>query len=165
MRKIWPYVAGLGTAFILILVLEAALHLIFPMPSSASLNDPAAIDRAMRAMPVSAFAALLVAASLPPVSPPPAHGLLRKNALLDAWVPETATRRARFTFWLGVTPMNVHPPRAAPKESALAMERYCIEVIDGWHAGERSSTPTGVPSTASSMQPGVVIPCATWRAL
>ena len=61
MRKIWPYVAGLGTAFILILVLEAALHLIFPMPSSASMNDPAAIDRAMRAMPVSAFAALLVA--------------------------------------------------------------------------------------------------------
>ena len=61
MRKIWPYVAGLGTAFILILVLEAALHLIFPMPSSAGMNDPAAIDRAMRAMPVSAFAALLVA--------------------------------------------------------------------------------------------------------
>jgi hypothetical protein len=61
MRKIWPYVAGLGTAFTLILVLEAALHLIFPMPSSASMNDAAAIDRAMRAMPVAAFAALLVA--------------------------------------------------------------------------------------------------------
>ena len=61
MRRIWPYVAGLGTAFVIILVLEAALHLIFPMPSSASMNDPAAIDRAMRAMPVAAFAALLVA--------------------------------------------------------------------------------------------------------
>ena len=61
MRKIWPYAAGLLTAFILILVLEAALHLIFPMPSSASSNDAAAIDRAMRAMPVAAFAALLVA--------------------------------------------------------------------------------------------------------
>lgn len=60
-RKIWPYIAGLGTAFIIILVLEAALHLIFPMPSSANMNDPAAIDQAMRAMPVAAFAALLVA--------------------------------------------------------------------------------------------------------
>jgi hypothetical protein len=61
MRRIWPYVAGLGTAFILILVLEAGLHLIFPMPSRASMNDHAAIDRAMRAMPVAAFAALLMA--------------------------------------------------------------------------------------------------------
>jgi hypothetical protein len=61
MRKIWPYVAGLGTAFIVILAIEAALHLIFPMPSSANMNDSAAIDRAMRAMPVAAFAALLVA--------------------------------------------------------------------------------------------------------
>jgi hypothetical protein len=61
MRTIWPYVAGLGTAFILILVLEASLHLIFPMPSSASTSDRAAIDQAMRAMPVAAFAALLVA--------------------------------------------------------------------------------------------------------
>ena len=60
MRTIWPYVVGLGTAFIVILVLEAALHLIFPMPSSAKMNDPAAIDRAMRAMPVAAFVALLV---------------------------------------------------------------------------------------------------------
>src|SRR5258708_829817 len=60
MRTIWPYVAGLGTAFIVIFVLEAALHLVFPMPSSASMNDAAAIDRAMRAMPVAALAALLV---------------------------------------------------------------------------------------------------------
>jgi hypothetical protein len=61
MRTIWPYLAGLGTAFIVIFVLEAALHLVFPMPSSASMNDAAAIDRVMRAMPVAAFAALLVA--------------------------------------------------------------------------------------------------------
>ena len=60
-RRIWPYLAGLGTAFIIILVLEAALHLIFPMPSSANMNDSAAIDQAMRAMPATAFAALLVA--------------------------------------------------------------------------------------------------------
>jgi hypothetical protein len=59
-RKIWPYIAGLGTGFIIILVLEAALHLIFPMPSGANRNDLAAIDQAMRAMPVAAFAALLV---------------------------------------------------------------------------------------------------------
>jgi hypothetical protein len=59
-RKIWPYIAGLGTAFIIILVLEAALHVIFPMPSGVNINDPAAIDHAMRAMPVAAFAALLV---------------------------------------------------------------------------------------------------------
>ena len=32
MRKIWAYVAGLGTAFIVIFVLEAAVHFIFPMP-------------------------------------------------------------------------------------------------------------------------------------
>ena len=60
-RKIWPYIAGLGTAFIIILVLEAALRLVFPMPASANMNDPAAIDQAMRAMPVAAFTALLVA--------------------------------------------------------------------------------------------------------
>jgi hypothetical protein len=60
-KKIWPYVAGLGTAFIVILVLEAALHLIFPMPSAANLSDPAAIDRVMRAMPLAAFVALLAA--------------------------------------------------------------------------------------------------------
>jgi hypothetical protein len=60
MRRIWPYAAGLLTAFILILVLEAALHLIFPMPSGV-MNDPAAIDQAMRTVPVAAFAALLVA--------------------------------------------------------------------------------------------------------
>ena len=60
MRKIWSYVAGLGTAFVVILVLEAVLHLVFPMPSSANVNDPAAIDEMMRAMPVAAFAALLV---------------------------------------------------------------------------------------------------------
>ena len=61
MRKIWAYVAGLGTAFIVILVLEAALHFIFTMPSGANMNDAAAIDQMMRAMPVAAFAALLVA--------------------------------------------------------------------------------------------------------
>jgi hypothetical protein len=60
-RKIWPYIAGLGTAFIIILVLEAALHLMFPMPSSANISNPSAIDQAMRAMPLAAFAALLVA--------------------------------------------------------------------------------------------------------
>ena len=61
MRKIWAYVAGLGTAFIVILVLEAALHFIFTMPSGANTNDAAAIDQTMRAMPAAAFAALLVA--------------------------------------------------------------------------------------------------------
>jgi hypothetical protein len=59
-RKIWSYVAGLGTAFVVILVLEAGLHFIFTMPSSADLKDPAAIDRAMRAMPTAAFVALLL---------------------------------------------------------------------------------------------------------
>ena len=60
-RKVLSYVAGLGTAFIVILVLEAVLHFIFTMPSSADVNDPAAIDRAMRAMPAAAFVALLLA--------------------------------------------------------------------------------------------------------
>ena len=60
MRRIWPYVAGLGTAFIVILALEAALHLVFPLPSGVNTNDPSAIDQAMRAMPAAAFAALLV---------------------------------------------------------------------------------------------------------
>ena len=60
MRRIWPYVAGLGTAFIAILALEAALHLVFPLPSGVNTNDPSAIDQAMRAMPAAAFAALLV---------------------------------------------------------------------------------------------------------
>src|SRR5258708_25975004 len=61
MRRIWPYASGLGTAFIVILVLEAALSFIFAMPSSADLKDPGAIERAMRAMPTAAFAMLLVA--------------------------------------------------------------------------------------------------------
>ena len=61
MRTIWAYVAGLGTAFIVILVLETALHFIFAMPSGADMNDAVAVDHMMRAMPVAAFAALLVA--------------------------------------------------------------------------------------------------------
>jgi hypothetical protein len=61
MRTIWSYVAGLGTAFAVILVLEAALSFLFPMPSGANINDRAAIDQMMRAMPVAAYVALLVA--------------------------------------------------------------------------------------------------------
>lgn len=61
MRTIWPYVAGLGTAFAVILVLEAALSFVFPMLSGASMNDRAEVDQMMRAMPVAAYIALLVA--------------------------------------------------------------------------------------------------------
>jgi hypothetical protein len=61
MRTIWSYVAGLGTAFALILVLEAALSFVFPMPSWANLIDRAAVDQMMRAMPVAAYVSLLLA--------------------------------------------------------------------------------------------------------
>ena len=60
MRRIWSYVAGLGTAFILILVLESALHFILAMPSAADMNDRVGLDRMMRAMPTAAFVALLL---------------------------------------------------------------------------------------------------------
>jgi len=60
-RKVLSYVAGLVTAFTVILVLEAVLHFVFTMPSSADLHDSAAIDRAMHAMPTAAFVALLMA--------------------------------------------------------------------------------------------------------
>ena len=59
MRSLWAYVAGPGTAFVVILLLEAALQLVFAMPSDAA--DPAALDRAMRAIPIIAFVGLLVA--------------------------------------------------------------------------------------------------------
>jgi len=61
MRTVSAYVAGLGTAFIVILLLEAALHLMFAMPAGSSAADPAALERAMRAMPTLAFVGLLVA--------------------------------------------------------------------------------------------------------
>lgn len=61
MRRIWAYVAGLGSAFLVILVLEAALHLVFPLPVGTDMHDPASADRMMRAMPTLAFVALLVA--------------------------------------------------------------------------------------------------------
>ena len=60
LRRIWPYIAGMGTAFVGILVLEMVLSFIIPMPSSAAMADPAAIDRAARAMPTAAYSALLV---------------------------------------------------------------------------------------------------------
>jgi len=61
MRRIWSYVAGLGTAFVVILVLEAALYFVFPTPPGTNMNDPAAVDQMMHEMPVAAFVALLVA--------------------------------------------------------------------------------------------------------
>jgi len=61
MRTLWAYVAGPGTAFVVILLLEAALQLVFAMPSDWSAADPAALDRAMRAIPIIAFVGLLVA--------------------------------------------------------------------------------------------------------
>ena len=61
MRTLWAYVAGPGTAFVVILLLEAALQLVFAMPSGSSAPDPALLDRAMRAIPVLAFVGLLVA--------------------------------------------------------------------------------------------------------
>jgi len=61
MRTIWAYVAGFATSFLVIFVLEQALHFFVTMPSGANMNDAAAIDQMMRAMPVAAFAALLVA--------------------------------------------------------------------------------------------------------
>jgi hypothetical protein len=60
-RTLLSYVAGLVTAFTIILVLEAVLHVVFTMPSSMDLKDPAALDGAMRAMPTMAFVALLIA--------------------------------------------------------------------------------------------------------
>ena len=53
MRTLWAYVAGPGTAFVVILLLEAALQLVFAMPSGSSAADPASLDRAMRAIPPS----------------------------------------------------------------------------------------------------------------
>jgi len=61
MRTLWAYVAGPGTAFVVILLLEAALQLVFAMPSASSGADPAALDRAMRAIPIIALVGLLVA--------------------------------------------------------------------------------------------------------
>jgi hypothetical protein len=61
MRTLWAYVAGLGTAFVVILLLEAALHLVFAMPTGSSAVDPSSLDRAMRAIPTLAFVGLLVA--------------------------------------------------------------------------------------------------------
>jgi len=51
MRSALAFVAGLLIAFIAILLLEAALHLVFAMPSGPSVADPAALDQAMRAIP------------------------------------------------------------------------------------------------------------------
>jgi hypothetical protein len=61
MRTVVAYVAGPGTAFLVILLLEAALHLVFAMPSGSSAADPGSLDRAMRAIPTLAFVGLLVA--------------------------------------------------------------------------------------------------------
>ena len=61
MRSALAFVAGLLIAFIAILLLEAALHLVFAMPSGPSVADPAALDQAMRAIPTLAFVGLLVA--------------------------------------------------------------------------------------------------------
>ena len=61
MRRIWSYVAGLGSAFLVILTLEAALHFVFPQPAGTDLHDPASVDRMMHAMPALAFVSLLVA--------------------------------------------------------------------------------------------------------
>jgi hypothetical protein len=58
MRIVWPYIAGFGTAFIALFVLEAMLHIAFAMPAPAS--DPAALDRAMRALPTAPFVGLLI---------------------------------------------------------------------------------------------------------
>ena len=60
MRTLWAYVAGPGTAFVVILLLEAALQLVFAMPGSSA-ADAASLDRAMRAVPALAFVGLLVA--------------------------------------------------------------------------------------------------------
>src|SRR4029453_13690282 len=60
MRTLGAYVAGLGTAFVVILLLEAALHLVFAMPSGSSAADPASLDRARRAIPPLAFVGLPV---------------------------------------------------------------------------------------------------------
>src|SRR6476619_3390937 len=61
MRTLWAYVAGPGTAFVVILLLEAALQLVFAMPSGSRAEDAASLDRAMRAIPALAFVGLLVA--------------------------------------------------------------------------------------------------------
>jgi hypothetical protein len=60
-RRILSYVAGLGSAFLVILVLEAAVHFVFPQPPGTDVHDPASVDRMMHAMPALAFVALLVA--------------------------------------------------------------------------------------------------------
>jgi len=59
-RKVLSYIAGLGTAFLIVLALEAVLHLVLTMPSGTNLNDAADVDRTMRAMPVWAFVAMLL---------------------------------------------------------------------------------------------------------
>lgn len=61
MRDLWAYVAGLGTAFLLILLLEKVTHMVFAIPSGSSAADPASFEQAMRAVPTLAFAGLLVA--------------------------------------------------------------------------------------------------------
>ena len=61
MRRIWSYVAGLGSAFLVILALETALQFVFPRPAGTDIHDPASVDRMMHAMPTLAFVSLLVA--------------------------------------------------------------------------------------------------------
>ena len=61
MRSALAFVAGLLIALIAIFLIEAALHLVFAMPSGSSASDPAFLDRAMRAIPTLAFVGLLVA--------------------------------------------------------------------------------------------------------
>ena len=59
-RRFLALIAGLAVAFLVIVVVEMILHVVYPLPEEVNVHDPQSLKTAMAALPVGALAGVVV---------------------------------------------------------------------------------------------------------
>jgi hypothetical protein len=86
LRLILSVVAGLFVGVILVAVLEAAGHAVFPPPAGVDLTDPQALDSVMSKLPREALAAVLAAWFLGVLGGATTANLANRRQGLAGWI-------------------------------------------------------------------------------
>ena len=88
MKTVLGVVVGAMSAFLCIFAIEAASHLLFPLPPGTDLSDPAEMARLMEVMPATALTLVLLA--------------WFAGALVGAWAANTMAKRALAGWIVGL---------------------------------------------------------------
>jgi len=63
-RNVAAIIAGVGTAFLTVMLIDSLNHMIFPPPAGLDFSDPAAIEPYLATLPIGAFLLILASSAV-----------------------------------------------------------------------------------------------------